>query len=637
MSYLSVSGNHNTSRTYLPHVDGLRALAVLGVLLYHLDLAFIPGGFVGVDVFFVISGYLITWHIREAVDNGTFRFLDFYGRRIRRLFPALLCTIAATLIAGYFVLSPSGYESLAQQSIFSILSVSNFLFWLQSGYFDTLASMKPLLHTWSLGVEEQFYLLWPLLLFLVRGKHATWIAMFILAGGSLLASHIMLLRDPSLVFFMMPFRMAEFCMGAIIYWLPACKENHNKWNGGLCAVGLAAIVAAYLSYSEDTLFPGISALLPCLGAALVIWCGANTVIGKALSFRPVLYIGLISYSIYLVHWPLITLYKYVSISPLDMTDRAIIILLTLVLASLQYLLVERVFRRKAHSDSNKTSKRFGVGVAACSLMLVSFAVVVTTSDHWGWDTNNTYLSLKDIEAGKQRRFDILKKACHRRNWDECQSSRDEEKKQILVLGDSHAPDGLNILSQAYPQYQYSSYSLGGCPPLVPDDYSLIRDGREGKAECLELNGKMLQQDNLDNFDVIVISVYYLWYKPEHLFNAYQYIASHTSAPVIVLGNYLALRKDMPELIAQSIDPRKEADAVANFALYEDELKRGEDIGYHYISKRALFCRGEEINACEIDFNGKPYSYDQHHLSFSAAAYAAKQIKKQYPVLETIFQ
>lgn len=621
---------------YLPHVDGLRAVAVLGVLFYHLDFSWFSGGFAGVDVFFVISGFLITSHIRQSVEAGQFRFRSFYGRRVRRLAPALLATVTATLAAGFFILSVADYQALAQESVFAVLSVSNFLFWSQAGYFDTEASLKPLLHTWSLAVEEQYYLLWPLLLVFLRNSRAAFIGVLLAGVLSLLAAEFLLRQDAAMAFFLMPFRIVEFTFGGLLYWCRPEQQVKQNWHDALAGLGLVIILWSFIVINDQWLFPGLTALIPCLGTALIIAFGRGKYTTQLLGWTPVLFVGLISYSIYLVHWPLIVLYKYVHVSPLEAKDIVWLIIFTLLLAIMQYVLVEYPFRHKQRGLKLSAGQFATVVSMVAGLAIVTSAIIIQQQG-WSWRYQDQQLSAEMIEEGKQRRFDIIKKNCQQVGWDECRRFHGPKGQRVLVTGDSHAADALNILATAYPDYAYSSLSLGGCPPLVPEDYRIIADSWSDKQKCIELNEKRLSKEFLQQIDVLVIGVYFEWYRPEHLWNTYRHIQSLVDIPVVVLGNYIVLKRDYPALMANNVDPRLREDVRRSFAAYEDELQEGAALGYRFISKRTLLCQDKMIQSCKVHFGTEPFTYDEHHLSLSAALYAAGELEKQFPDFSDIIQ
>ena len=261
---------------YRPEIDGLRCIAVIGVLLCHYNIRGFEGGFAGVDVFFVISGYLITGMIMRDIELGTFNFRNFYTRRARRLLPALFFTLLSSLFVAALLFSPERMREFAISLIAASLSASNFLFWSQAGYFDASSSLKPLLHTWSLGVEEQFYLLWPLALVVMsRRRISVQSTLLVLFCASLAASDAW--QDhTSTIFYLLPFRIFEFAMGGLTLLLEARLTLSNSARELSAFTGCAMIIASYLVFNEKSHFPSFPALLPCAGAALVSLGGSAT-------------------------------------------------------------------------------------------------------------------------------------------------------------------------------------------------------------------------------------------------------------------------------------------------------------------------------------------------------------------------
>lgn len=298
---------------YRPDIDGLRTVAVLPVLLYHAGLG-CPGGYVGVDVFFVISGYLIGSLIVRDCESGGFDFGRFWMRRIRRLFPALAVTLAATALAGAFVLIPAHLDDLGKALVAQPLLAANFLFWSQSGYFETASEYQPLLHTWSLAVEEQFYLVLPLLLvpLLKRGKRAAVIATWLFIAASFAWSVHATAHHPSAAFFLLPARIWELGLGLALALAAGPGAPRPVVKELASFLGLAAILVPVFLYDATTPFPGIAALAPCLGTVLLIRANAAapTAIGRLLASPLAVWIGKISYPLYLWHWPVLVLVRY---------------------------------------------------------------------------------------------------------------------------------------------------------------------------------------------------------------------------------------------------------------------------------------------------------------------------------------
>lgn len=326
---------------YKPEIDGLRAIAVVLVLLSHVQLG-ITGGFIGVDVFFVISGFLITSIIISGIEQNNFSFIQFYGRRFVRLYPALIVVVALTFLASFILSDPAHLETTARSGKYVLASISNIYFSKNLGYFDTAASQQPFLHTWTLGVEWQFYLLAPLIIWILlkHSKEALMIGLAVLVGVSVVLSQVQLSIDPNQAYYLMPYRAFELGIGSLLVFI---YQRKCPWLVSvlLTLAGLGMILAAGILYSPQTPFPGYAALLPTIGAALCIYGGQNFVKGNLLRLTPVVYIGKISYSVYLVHWPLIVFWKYVLVfREITLYDKLALFVLSLILGAILYKLVE---------------------------------------------------------------------------------------------------------------------------------------------------------------------------------------------------------------------------------------------------------------------------------------------------------
>lgn len=329
--------------TFRTDIEGLRALAILPILLFHLDPAWAPGGFAGVDVFFVISGYLISGQILKS-EPGKFQFLAFYWRRIRRLFPALAVTVAITLAVSWRLLTPDDFKALAWSSIASLLGIANIHFFLSVDYFNDSSLLHPLLHVWSLSVEEQFYLVWPALLILLasRGKTTLIRGIVVLGLLSLAASVLFTQRAPYLAFYMMPFRIFEFAIGAAVFLFAARPSRPQSMLYGLAGAGL--LIATVIVFDARTSWPAGNALLPCIGTALLLIAGHDGFWHTALSLQPLRLLGRISYSVYLVHWPLIVLYRSFIVVPPTTGELLGLLIASILLGAMLYICVERFYR-----------------------------------------------------------------------------------------------------------------------------------------------------------------------------------------------------------------------------------------------------------------------------------------------------
>jgi peptidoglycan/LPS O-acetylase OafA/YrhL len=320
---------------YRQDIDGLRAIAVLSVVLYHAGVSWFPGGFVGVDIFFVISGYLITRILLEEASAGRYSIAKFYARRARRILPVLYFILVVALLLGLLLLLPLEILGLSESVLATTLFSSNILFWKQSGYFDISAELKPLLHIWSLAVEEQFYVLWPLVLILCyrRGWGIRWV-IAVLFGLSLTSSCVFLTEKPNAVFYLLPGRAWELLVGA---WLATANGDWLKkqWlKSGLSVMGLGLLAASVLVLNKTLPFPAWNALYPCLGAALLIVAGEGALVNRyLLAWRPLVFVGLISYSLYLWHWPLLSYVRIMNLGQLPPVQAGIVVVLSFLLAT----------------------------------------------------------------------------------------------------------------------------------------------------------------------------------------------------------------------------------------------------------------------------------------------------------------
>ena len=391
---------------YRADIDGLRAVAILGVLLFHLGYSAFPGGFVGVDVFFVISGFLITALIRqEIIETGRWNVKNFYMRRIRRLFPALFVTLFVTIVFAVLVFSPTHLSRIGGALVSALFSVSNIYFWAEADYFDITAKLKPFLHTWSLSVEEQFYLFWPWLLLLSFKLKRDWIAPVLLvvlavvslwlnvvfADGSVevlehyfpaVTSYIS--DGRATIFFLLPFRIFEFAIGAVLVWLVSLRTP--QWlTDILFAAGLVMIFYAVMRFSDRLVFPSFYGLVPTLGAAFVIYSGSRSRFRMLLANKVMVGIGLVSYSLYLIHWPLIVFWTYLEGKP-DTLAKVVILLLSLLLAVLSYRYIEQPFRKRRYEI---TAPKWKYGFLAATILMSAAGIHMKQYNGWTWRVPKT--------------------------------------------------------------------------------------------------------------------------------------------------------------------------------------------------------------------------------------------------------
>jgi len=354
-------------------IDGLRAVAVIAVLLFHADIG-CSGGYVGVDVFFVISGFLITGLILKDLNRDRFSIVEFWERRVRRILPALALVVFSTLIAGWFLLLGRDFEALGKSVVAQVMLLSNVYFWRGSGYFARIGQDTPLLHTWSLAVEEQFYLLFPLLLIALRrlSPKALIPAILLFSGASFSLSVYWSYHNPNANFYLLPTRAWELLMGAFLAAYSARRAS-KRWLAEILSwSGLFAILWSIFQYSPDTRFPGAAALLPCVGTAFLIQSNRDslTSVGTFLATRPVVFVGLISYSLYLWHWPVLVFAEYWTIERLPLVHRVLLLLGSIGLAALSWKFVETPFRQRTVFKTRPQVFAFASISAAFLLLLV---------------------------------------------------------------------------------------------------------------------------------------------------------------------------------------------------------------------------------------------------------------------------
>ena len=332
-------------------IDGLRAIAVVPVVLFHAGVSQVSGGFVGVDIFFVISGYLITSLILGEMREGRFSLLSFYERRIRRIFPALFAVLAVCIVLAGTLFLPRELRSFDESLLAATFFVSNIYFYGSNGYFAAPPDTLPLLHTWSLSIEEQFYIVFPLLLSLaIAFGRRIWVGLIsVLFLLSLAASIWVTPINPDAAFYLAPMRVWELMLGALLAARVLPRIESQAVREMLALAGVALIAYAVFRFSTSTPFPGSAALIPCLGAAFLIYAGEDegtTSASKVLSLRPLVFVGLISYSLYLWHWPLLVFARYWSVTSLTGWQSATIVIASFILAALSWAYIEQPFRRK---------------------------------------------------------------------------------------------------------------------------------------------------------------------------------------------------------------------------------------------------------------------------------------------------
>lgn len=452
---------------YRPDIDGLRAIAVSAVVIYHAFPNLLKGGFIGVDVFFVLSGFLISSIIFEGLEKGSFNFFEFYTRRIKRIFPALLVVLISCLAFGWFALLADEYKQLGKHTAAGASFVSNFILWSESGYFDISAEVKPLLHLWSLGIEEQFYIIWPLLLWLAwKNNLNLFILTSCLAITSFIFNVVQIKHDTVAAFYSPEMRFWELLCGSLLAWLSLYKRNllksitfniENRLKNLLSFLGLFLLCFGFLKINQNFSFPGKWALIPVFGSVLLIMGGPSSWINQnILSNRIIVFLGLISYPLYLWHWPLLSFARIINNETPSITIRILLVLLSILLAWLTFKFIERPVR----FGKNTKNKILLLIIATVIIWILGFSIYLFKNST---DLNTSQLSYKFPQTeGCSAKYPYAKSTCY--------ESLQKYPKTIVLIGDSH----MQALTYGFKslfdnnslKFNVLSIGKGGCSPFL---------------------------------------------------------------------------------------------------------------------------------------------------------------------------
>ncbi|RDJ24092.1 acyltransferase [Bosea caraganae] len=619
---------------YRPDIDGLRALAILPVLLFHLNFPFVEGGFVGVDIFFVISGYLITRILRDDLDSGSYSIARFYERRARRILPALFVVLAASCVAGFAVMMPHDLVGLGQSALATLLFSSNILFLNQVGYFADPADIKPLLHTWSLAVEEQFYILFPLLLALLHrfGRRAAIAACLAIALVSFGAGIWLVQKDQAAAFYLAPTRVWELLIGSLLALGLFPLPGSDRLRQGLGCLGLGLIGFSILTYSESTLFPGIAALAPSIGAGLIIYSGQNGVtwVSRLLSLRPLVFIGLISYSLYLWHWPIQAFYRYEVTDHFSRLEKVGLLALCFACAIPSWRYVEQPFRTATGWGQGR--RAFTAAAVAASLLFVAGgALVVGHGAAWrypakaeavlagmgGYDVTSGYREGSCFLTSKSDDLELFRK--------ELCLGRDAARKDYLLVGDSHAAALWSGLSTTFTDIHFQQATASGCRPLM--------DG-QGAERCLGLMRYIFEQHlPRAGSDAVVLAARWTHADVAGLLSTVERLKQF-GRPVYVIGPIVEYQQKLPQLLTKSI-LSDDAGMVARNrsraqkALDEELAQALRNSGATYISAFKTLCPSDQC--VTLTTSGVPVQWDYGHLTREGSQFVAETWRRNHLV------
>lgn len=640
--------------SYRPEIDGLRAVAVLSVLLFHLDPRLAPGGFIGVDVFFVLSGFLITSIIIGKQLNGAFSFSDFYLRRVRRIAPTYFAVVLCTLLAGCLLMLPDDARELSKAALWSAFSLPNVHTWLylDTGYFAADSRQIPLLHLWSLGVEEQFYLIWPLLLiFGIRWlglKVLPWLLGLLLAASFSLAQQQTLV-DPAFAYYMLPSRAGELAIGGLLAFLPSVrqpKHHDDRHAEAIALLGLTLILASLVLLDGNSRFPGWLALPACLGTALVIVADSRKrcLVLAPLRSRLMVGIGLISYSLYLWHWPVLALLRYLSVSFTAIN----MVLFTAVIFSLALLSYWMIERKTRHLT---IARHWQV------MVLLILPLVVVSSLAWFIQRHTEQIAqIRGHSAAALSEIQLLAQTapayeftynCQLSTFDATvlerpacvHGSTDNAPVDVLLWGDSHAAHHIGVVAALAQSshFRVRNASLSTCPPVFGrQDYG----NGIYQPHCTQF--RELVAGNLGTYRTVILGANW----SVHLQHPhFEQDFRNTLSTLTQAGKQVVLLAQVPGFPAyeRQCEIRHSTDRQGNCqAAATRPDNSSADLSRPYLQSLANVYPGVylldihdvicQAGVCSAYLDGKPVYFDSNHLSMEGSWQVGRRFLQSSPVL-----
>jgi peptidoglycan/LPS O-acetylase OafA/YrhL len=629
------------SHAYREDIDWLRAIAVLAVVAFHFEAPAVFGGFVGVDIFFVISGYLITGIIQSEVKRDTFSFARFYERRLRRLLPALYVMVALTAIPSFHDLLTSERLEFFRSVAAVVTFTSNFFFWFQTGYFDHAAVEKPLLHTWSLAVEEQFYLVLPLVLWtlskLTRGARAALpVSLIVLALASfVLCIWLMKTERSASAFFMSPPRAWEFLIGGLVASPGFPLLRHALARQIARGTALVLLATPIFSLRQGPGFPGLNALTPCIGAAVFIWSAIGVPSVTRSRYSPlklVQFFGRISYSLYLWHWPLFTFARFSKNGlVLDAADKVALFALTVAISYLSWRFVEQPFRQASLVPTRRAA--FGIAGLSTMVLLAGSAGGIVMSQRPS-DADRVAVHLESYNAYDHQalyRFGSCFAPANGVFGDACLAAV-PGKTNVLLWGDSLAahyfyglskaidPQSVNILqatqTQCMPTLNVAPQGTAPCRSLATQMDAVFRDGR--KPDLVIMSADWLEYSRPPRFDGMIADIKQTISRLNEL-----------GIPVVLLGPAVQFRARLPSMLMRAylrhVDALPE-DFVLPYVFALDQMMKAAlpaHEKFSYVSVLDAVCPARQ---CPLTVEGGiPLSFDYAHLTAEGSVYVMKTL------------
>jgi peptidoglycan/LPS O-acetylase OafA/YrhL len=609
---------------YRPDIDGLRAVAVLLVVHFHAFPEAVPGGFIGVDIFFVISGFLITGIVARELGSGKFSLPGFYSRRIRRIFPALIAVLCAVMILGWLWLLPAAYARLSADVFASAAFAANIALLLQSGYFDIESASKPLLHLWSLGIEEQFYLVWPLILMLAARARLGLFGVAALLGIASFVLNVALIGSNPVATFYLPFTRAfELLAGAAL----ACAWGQIGQTGAAgnrrAGLGLVLIAIAAAMLDPHRAFPGWWAVLPVAGSALLLSAPSAWGNRQLLASRPMVSLGLISYPLYLWHWPLLVFFAAIKFRPLTPLERELVVLLSFGLAWATYRFIERPFR----FGRPMPRKTFGL-CAAMVLVAVAGGIIFEAGGfEFRLPAEIRAMANVPVQTAQWRLHRCLLDLGHENSFaDDCVDRN--RRPLLMVWGDSTAGalmPGLRKAQQVH-DFGIAQFTSNSCIPALNADIA-------GAPNCRAINDEVLGLARRLQPDVVLLHGTFEKYL-DHVAETVTALKQQTRARVVVLGPVPGWKRGLPNevlryfMLHHRLIPERSDDAVASSA-YDARMRAALlPQGAEFISARDTLCneRGclTRIGEAASDITAS----DQAHLTEKGSIFLVQSIIDQ---------
>lgn len=621
---------------YRPDIDGLRALAVLPVVGYHAFPALFPGGFIGVDIFFVISGFLISGIIFRKLEQGSFSSIEFYFRRIRRIFPALILVLFVSFIVGWFVLDAEELKQLGKHIAGGAGFISNFILVGESGYFDVSAEQKPLLHLWSLGIEEQFYIFWPLLLIIVWKYRHDFIKTTLFIAIASFSINIYLLNESVVAAFYSPFsRFWELMVGGILaYIMLHHSELLRRRQHVQSGAGLLLVFFSIVLIDDGSRFPGWWTLMPVAGAFLIISAGPSAWINRRiLSSRLLVWIGLISYPLYLWHWPLLTFARIDAGETPAVGVRVLAVALGFLLSWLTYRLLEKPIRQGVLSRMQT--------ITLCVLMMLIGYIGYNAFERDGLEFRHRY----DWKAGYRSGVCFIRTDEDNSSpalfSPECGGSMNTAQPTVLLWGDSHAAalyPGISGRPESI-EYNLAQFNAGGCPPVL--EFS-----PDGRKVCPEINSYVFEMVRNIKPDTVILAANWLMYSGKEKINLldYTYLGStirrlrEASVENIVLVGQLPVFQSAQPKVGKRIFRQDQTDRTfVNMDMRSfdsnDEIKAyAGKLGTGFVSPMELLCNSD---GCLISVSRSalvPLAWDTAHLTGHGSALLVDMAIKQGQII-----